>query len=112
MAAQKALYNKARFLLTDKQNEISKELAASWTQVQEAKKRIDVAQTNCKLADENLDLNTYSYSDGRLSILDVLSAQLTWIQAYTTLVQSHYQEKMVLAHYTKASGNRYMSNNE
>ena len=106
-SAQKALYNQACYAFQEKQDQISKELAASWTNLTESKRRIDLAEKNCKLADENLELNTFSYSEGRLSILDVLTAQLTWIQAYTNLVQSHYQEKMALADYKKASGERY-----
>ena len=106
-AAQKALYNQSRFAFQDKQDQISKELAATWTKLEESKKRIDIAEKNCKLADENLDLNTFSYQEGKLSILDVLSAQLTWIQAYTNLVQSQYQQKIALANYKKASGDRY-----
>ena len=107
-AAQKALYNKSCFALQDKKDQVSKEVAASWTQLVESKKKIEVAQKNCMLADENLELNTFSYTEGRLSILDVLSAQLTWIQAYTNLIQSHYQEKIAMATYNKASGSRYI----
>ena len=107
-ASQRALYNQSRFALQDKQDQISKELASAWTKLTDSERRVDLAEKNCKLADENLELNTFSYSEGRLSILDVLSAQLTWIQAYTNLVQSHYQSKIALATYNKASGARYM----
>ena len=106
-ASQKALYNQAQFALQDKQDQISKELSAAWTNLSQAKRRIELAEKNCSLADESLELNTFSYSEGRLSILDVLTAQLTWIQAYTNLVQSHYQDKMAEADYKRASGNRY-----
>ena len=106
-ASQKALYTQARFALQDKQDQISKELAAAWTNLTQAKQRIELAEKNCKLADESLELNTFSYTEGRLSILDVLTAQLTWIQAYTNLVQSHYQEKIAQADYKHASGSRY-----
>ena len=66
------------------------------------------AEENCKLAEENLDLNTFSYTEGKLTILDVLSAQLTWIQAYTNLIQSYYEQKIALADYRKATGIRYL----
>ena len=107
-ASQKALYTQSLYALQDKQDQISKELAAAWTKVTDSERRVDLSEKNCKLADENLELNTFSYSEGRLSILDVLSAQLTWIQAYTNLVQSHYQAKIALATYKKAAGERYM----
>ena len=106
-AAQKALYNQALYAYQDKQDQISKELSGAWTKLTDCKHRIELAEKNCKLADESLELNTFSYSEGRLSILDVLNAQLTWIQAYTNLVQSHYQEKMAQADFKRASGKRY-----
>ena len=106
-ASQRALYNQARYALQDKEDQISKELAAAWTNLTQAKERIELAEKNCKLADESLELNTFSYTEGRLSILDVLTAQLTWIQAYTNLVQSQYQEKIAQADYRRVSGMRY-----
>lgn len=106
-SAQTALYTQAQYAFQDKTDQISKELAAAWTSLTQAKQRIELAEKNCTLADENLELNTFSYSEGRLSILDVLTAQLTWIQAYTNLVQSHYQNKMAQANYKRASGKRY-----
>lgn len=107
-SAQRALYNQSRYAFQDKQDQVSKELTAAWTQLTESNRRVSIAETNCKLADENLELNTFSYSEGKLSILDVLSAQLTWIQAYTSLVQSHFQTRIALANYNKAAGSRYM----
>ena len=105
--AQKALLHAKQFELQSKQDQISKELASSWTSVTESKNRIELAKENCDLADENLEMNTFSYTEGKLSVLDVLSAQLTWIQAYTNLVQSYYKEKMAQAQYKKAAGLRY-----
>lgn len=107
-AAQKALYNQSLFALQDKQDQISNEVMSAWTKLTESESRIDLSEKNCKLADENLELNTFSYSEGRLSILDVLSAQLTWIHAYTNLVKAHYQAKLALATYKKAAGLRYV----
>lgn len=106
-SAQRALYNQALYAYQEKKDQVSKELAGAWINLNESKKRIELAKKNCTLADESLELNTFSYSEGRLSILDVLTAQLTWIQAYTNLVQSYYQEKMAQANYKRASGKRY-----
>ena len=87
---------------------ITKEVAKAWTSLTENTRQIDIAKENCKLAEENLDLNTFSYTEGRLTILDVLSAQLTWVQAYTNLIQSYYEQKIALADYRKATGIRYL----
>ena len=42
----------------------------------------------------------------RAVILDVLSAQLSWIQSYSSLIQTWYQQKASLAQYNKAVGIR------
>ena len=97
-----------RYALQDKQDQISKEVAKAWTSLTENTRQISIAEENCKLAEENLDLNTFSYTEGKLTILDVLSAQLTWIQAYTNLIQSYYEQKIALADYRKATGIRYL----
>ena len=107
-SSQRALLNEKRYELQQKQDQISKELASSLTKLEEAQTRVSLALKNCVLADENLDLNTFSYTEGKLSILDVLSAQLTWIQSYTTLIQAYYQRKMAGAEYRKVSGAEYL----
>ena len=107
-AAQKAILLGKQYALQDKQDQITKEVAKAWTSLTENTRQIDIAKENCKLAEENLDLNTFSYTEGRLTILDVLSAQLTWVQAYTNLIQSYYEQKIALADYRKATGIRYL----
>ena len=83
-------------------------VAKAWTSLTENTRQIDIAKENCKLAEENLDLNTFSYTEGRLTILDVLSAQLTWVQAYTNLIQSYYEQKIALADYRKSTCIMYL----
>ena len=63
-----------------------------------------MAEEACKIAEENLDLNTFSYTEGKLPIIDVLSAQVTWIQSYSSLIQTWLQQKVSLADYNKAIG--------
>ena len=66
----------------------------------------DISEAALRIAEENLDLNTFSYNEGKLPILDVLSAQLSWIQSYSSLIQTWYQQKASLAQYNKAVGLR------
>ncbi|MFR9545581.1 MAG: TolC family protein [Rikenellaceae bacterium] len=91
----------------DMEDQITKEIANSWTELSENINQIDIAEENCTLAEENLELNTFSYNEGKLQILDVLSAQVNWIQAYTNLIQSYYQQRISNATYQKAIGARY-----
>lgn len=54
------------------------------------------------IAHDNLVLNTFSYNEGKLPVIDVLSAQVTWLQAYTNVVSAYYQYKVALAEYERA----------
>ena len=54
-----------------------------------------------ELAEENLDLITFSYNEGKASMVDVLSAQLSWTQAHTSLINAYLAEKMAVAEYRK-----------
>lgn len=67
-AAQKAILLSKQYALQDKQDQISKEVAKAWTSLTENTRQISIAEENCKLAEENLDLNTFSYTEGKLTI--------------------------------------------
>ncbi|MFI3293112.1 MAG: TolC family protein [Rikenellaceae bacterium] len=101
-------------ILTAKESEaraseehISKEIAASWAELQENIAQVDLAKENCTLAEENLELNTFSYNEGKLQVLDVLSAQVSWIGAYTNLIQIYHKQRISYAAYQKSIGSRY-----
>ena len=106
--SQKALLRSKEYALDDTRDQISKEVANAWTSLTENTKQINVAEEACKIAEENLELNTFSYNEGKLPILDVLSAQLSWIQSYSSLIQTWYQQKASMAQYNKVVGLRYM----
>lgn len=104
VAMQKALLNSREFELQITQDRITQEVSNAWTNLTENTKQIAVAREACQIAEENLDLNTFSYNEGKLPILDVLSAQVTWIQSYSSLVQTCLQQKISFADYHKAIG--------
>lgn len=106
--SQKAILRSKEYAMDNTRDQISQEVANSWTSLTENTKQITVAEDACKIAEENLDLNTFSYNEGKLPILDVLSAQLSWIQSYSSLIQTWYQQKASLAQYNKAIGIRRM----
>ncbi len=99
---QKAVLRSCEYDLQMTKDQITQEVSNAWTNLTENTKQIRVVEEACKLAEENLDLNTFSYTEGRLPVLDVLSAQVTWIQAYSNLIQTWLQQKVSLADYNKA----------
>lgn len=104
--SQKAILRSKEYALDNTRDQIAQEVANAWTSLTENTKQITTAEDACKIAEENLDLNTFSYNEGKLPILDVLSAQLSWIQSYSSLIQIWYQQKASLAQYNKAIGIR------
>ena len=74
----------------------------AWTNIVESASQIDIARANLEVARENLSLNTFSYNEGLLTILDVISAQLSWLQAYTNTITANFNQKVAIAAYHKA----------
>lgn len=85
---------------------INTELSTAWINLNNHYKRIAIARDNFTTATENLELNTLKYNEGQLPILDVLSAQLSWIQAYNATVEAEYNYKVAYSDYKKATGKR------
>lgn len=83
------------------QDGIIEELSASTTKLSETAQQVKTAQENMTLAEENLDLVTFSYNEGKSGMADVLSAQLSWTQARTNLINAYLAEKMAVAEYRK-----------
>ena len=82
-------------------DQINQELAAALTKLQETEEQVKTAKENKELAEENLDLITFSYNEGKANMVDVLSAQLSWTQAHTSLINAYLAEKMAVAEYRK-----------
>lgn len=85
-------------------DQVSKELNNAWVNVIEISKKLEIVFSSLDIAKDNLTLNTFSYNEGKLPIIDVLSAQVSWLQAYTNVVSVNYQYKVALAEYAKALG--------
>ncbi|WP_294476930.1 TolC family protein [uncultured Bacteroides sp.] len=80
---------------------INEELSAALTKLKETEFQVKTAKENMNLANENLDLVSFSYNEGKANMVDVLSAQLSWTQAHTNLINAYLAEKMAVAEYKK-----------
>lgn len=85
-------------------DQVNQELNNAWVNLTEALKKIQIINSTLDIARDNLKLNTFSYNEGKLPVIDVLSAQVTWLQAYTNVVSVNYQYKVALAEYIRAQG--------
>ncbi|MEG1562725.1 MAG: TolC family protein [Bacteroides sp.] len=80
---------------------ISQELSAALTKLTETEFQVKTTEENIALAEENLDLASFSYNEGKASMVDVLSAQLSWTQAHSSLINAYLSEKMAVSEYRK-----------
>lgn len=87
-------------------DQVNLELNNAWTTVTDLLKKTEIVNSSLAVAQNNLSLNTFSYNEGKLPIIDVLSAQVTWLQAYTSVVSVHYQYKVAVAEYYRSAGGK------
>jgi outer membrane protein TolC len=99
VAEQVYAYEKSKVI-----DQVNLELNNARTNFEVTSNQLEIIRRSLKIATENLELNTLSYNEGRLPILDVLSSQLSWLQAYTSLVTSNLSNKIAMADYLKAAG--------
>ena len=98
---QKAYENIQNLQKSYVRDNINQELTGALTKVDESEKMVTTAKTNMDFAQENLDLITFSYNEGKASIVEVLSAQLSWTQANTNMINAYLANKMSVAEYRK-----------
>lgn len=102
----KALVNSQTYYKQYVADQISQDIANAYTNVTQLREQIAVAEKNLQLAKESLRLNTLSYNEGKISIADILSSQVSWIQAYSNLIQANYSYKTAVASYERALGEK------
>lgn len=87
-------------------DKINEEYCAALTKITQTEEQVTIATENAKMAQENLDLITFSYNEGKGSIVDVLSAQLSWTQAQSSIINAFFANKIALAEYRKVVADR------
>ena len=89
----------AEFESNDVADRISLDESNGWTNLLATHARIEATRRNLALARENLEISTYSYREGMATILDVLQAQLSWLQIYENAIAAHYDYALAIAAY-------------
>lgn len=83
---------------------IEKEEANGWTAVVDTKAQLYTATESLSIAGESLGISTYSYNEGQTTILDVMQAQISWIQIYTNAINAEFNYMVAVSSYAKISG--------
>ena len=80
-------------------DEVRRAEADAWNDVEKTYNEVLQSEASLDIATENLTLSTFSYAEGQIAILDVLSAQLSWIQLFTNAISARMAYRTALATY-------------
>lgn len=76
----------------------------AWTRVMSTRQRLEALSRGLTTADENLEISTYAYNEGQTTILDVMQAQISWLQTYRNVLGAHYDYAIAVAEYSYITG--------
>ncbi len=99
VGAARAAYDRSEWSAASLHDAILREEINGWTAVVESRAQVDASEESLRIAGENLDISTYSYNEGLTTILDVLQAQLSWIQLYTNSIKARYNYAVAVSAY-------------
>ena len=71
----------------------------AWCNLISTHDRVQTIRQSLAIAQENLSISTYSYREGRSTILDVLQAQISWLQIYTNALTAQYDYAVAMSAY-------------
>lgn len=80
-------------------DKISQDEGDAWVMLVESRAQASAATRSLQIASENLDLSTYSYNEGEVSVVELIQSQISWIDIYTNVINSHYNYMVALSYY-------------
>mgnify|MGYP003290985551 CR=1 FL=1 len=87
--------------LEELHEEISLEEADGWSALVSSYSQMQSSLKNVDIASRNLAISTYSYQEGQATVLDVLQAQISWIQIYTNAITARYNYAVAWSAYNR-----------
>ncbi len=79
-------------------------LSNTMLKIRNLEERWRFVNSSLDIASDNLRLNTLSYSEGKLPIVDVINAQASWLDSYTNVIVYNYNFMVVLSEYSRLLG--------
>lgn len=101
VGAARAALDRSEWSAASLHDAILREEINGWTAVIESRAQVDASEESLRIAGENLEISTYSYNEGLTTILDVLQAQLSWIQLYTNSIKARYNYAVAVSAYAR-----------
>lgn len=99
VSAARSDYLRSVVAKDDVRDRVTLDESNGWTNLTLSYRRMLTADESLAIARENLEISTYSYTEGLTTILDVLQAQLSWLQIYTNAITAQYDYAVAVAAY-------------
>ena len=90
--------------VTRLEEDVVMEEADAWSSLMSSYSQMQSSLHNLSIAGENLSISTFSYNEGQATVLDVLQAQLSWIQIYTNAITARFNYAVAVSEYQLVSG--------
>lgn len=101
VGAARAVAMQSEWAAAGLHDDIVREELNGWTAIVNSRAKTASLGESLRIARENLDISTYSYGEGLTTILDVLQAQLSWIQLYTNAINAQYDYSVAVSAYER-----------
>lgn len=82
-------------------DDVEQEEADGWSALSSSYSQMQSSLKNLEIAGENLSISTYSYQEGQATVLDVLQAQISWIQIYTNAITARFNYAVAVSAYMR-----------
>jgi outer membrane protein TolC len=82
-------------------DDMLQEEADGWSALRNSYSQMQSSLKNLQIAGENLAISTYSYREGQATVLDVLQAQISWIQIYTNAITARFNYAVAVSAYMR-----------
>ncbi len=100
-----ASYMQSEYEMLELYDQILKDESNIWSKIVDSNAQMLAAEKSLTIAGENLDISTYSYNEGLTTILDVMQAQISWIQLYTNFIASKFNYRTAISYYNLITAN-------
>ncbi len=99
MRSAESSYRIAQLNVESVADRLRLEESNGWTNLLTTYSRVRAIRRNLELAEENLRISTYAYGEGSVTILDVMQAQISWLQIYTNAITAQYDYAVAISAY-------------
>lgn len=101
VAAARAVHMESVWTAEQTRDALLAEEADGWTMLVQSHAQVEAVERSLRIASENLELSTYSYGEGLTTVLDVMQAQVSWIQIYSNAIRAHFDYAVAVSDYRR-----------